>query len=75
MDYTRIPFELERKFDELDEDGSLRPTIISAGNTWQKTSQASLLAKAKTNALGVPEQGTERKKVILLLAHCYWTNS
>lgn len=66
VDYTRIPFELERKFDELDEDGSLRPTIITAGNTWQKRSQPSLLAKQNTKTVDVAEQGKERTKVFIV---------
>ena len=31
VDYTKIPVDLERKFDELDPDGALRPTIINIG--------------------------------------------
>jgi hypothetical protein len=31
VDYTKIPVDMERKFDELDLDGTLRPTTINIG--------------------------------------------
>lgn len=63
-DYTKIPKQMERKFEELDTDSMLRPTIIKAGNTWKKLSQKSLLAKAETVSLATYAQEKERNKVL-----------
>ena len=42
--YTDIPKMLEARFDQLDADSSVRPTIIKPGASWAKRSQSSLLA-------------------------------
>jgi len=66
-DYTLIPGELDRKFEALDTDGALRPTIIDIGKVWTKKSQKSLLSQPTSATLDVPEQETERNKAFDLL--------
>ena len=39
VDYTKIPKQLDAKFEELDEDSALRPTIIKPGTLWTHKSQ------------------------------------
>jgi len=36
IDYTKIPAQMEKKFEALDEDSALRPTIIKPGDSWTK---------------------------------------
>jgi hypothetical protein len=67
VDYTKIPAQLEQKFDALDVDSALRPTIIKTGDSWTKRYQKSLLAEPATSSLGVEEQGKERDKAFDLL--------
>ncbi len=67
MDYTRIPAVLDRRFEEIDEDAALRPTIINPGDTWQKTSQKGLLSEPITTTLRAKEQETEKNKAFDLL--------
>ncbi len=66
-DYTRIPAALDRKFDELDEDGALRPTIVGVDDVWTRRSQKSLLAEPAEEVLGPDEQKTERSRAFDLL--------
>lgn len=47
VDYTKVPYELERKFEELDENNALRPTTIVASSVWNKTFHKSLLSEAE----------------------------
>lgn len=42
-DYTKVPKEMDAKFEALDTDGALRPTIISPGDVWTKRAQKALL--------------------------------
>jgi hypothetical protein len=51
VDYTKIPTELEQKFDALDEDNALRPTIINPGTMWSKSFQKSLLSEPESTTL------------------------
>ena len=53
-DYTRIPGELDTKFEQLDLDGALRATIINPGDTWTRTAQKGLLS-AETRSLGTED--------------------
>ena len=39
VDYTKIPKQLDAKFEELDVDSALRPTIIKPGTLWTHKSQ------------------------------------
>jgi len=66
-DYTKVPQELEHKFEALDDDSALRPTIISAGAVWSKRFQKALLAKPEETTLGKDEQGKERNRAFDLL--------
>lgn len=66
-DYTRIPGELDRKFEQLDTDGALRATIINPGDPWTRTAQKGLLSAATTAALGATEQRNERNRAFDLL--------
>lgn len=52
QDYTRMPIEMDKRFEQLDDDNALRPTIIApAENGWTKRSQKSLLASPTTEHL------------------------
>jgi len=66
-DYTQLPIELDKKFEALDTDGALRPTIIDIGKTWTKKSQEGLLGAQTEKILNIPEQETERNKAFDLL--------
>jgi hypothetical protein len=59
-DFTLIPTELDEKFEELDVDAALRPTIINLGTTWTKKYYESLLAKQSTSVMSTAEQSTAR---------------
>jgi hypothetical protein len=67
LDYTKIPADLDKKFDELDEDASLHATILHAGDTWTKSAQKSLLTKPVTTTLGGDQQKEEKSKAFDLL--------
>jgi len=67
VDYTKIPKELEKKFEALDEDAALRPTIIKPSDMWTKRFQKTLLSAAESSSLGADEQGKERQKCFDLL--------
>jgi hypothetical protein len=67
VDYTRIPGELDRRFEALDEDDALRPTIINPGDAWSRTSQKGLLSAPTTAPLLAREQKTEKHKAFDLL--------
>jgi hypothetical protein len=67
VDYTRIPGELDRKFEELDEDGALRATIINPGEPWTRTAQKGLLSDPATATLSATDQKTEKNKAFDLL--------
>jgi hypothetical protein len=67
FDYTKIPTELDKKFEALDEDSALRPTIINPGDTWTKRAQKALLAEPSTSTLSTTEQKQEKNKAFDLL--------
>merc|ERR1719160_1123308 len=56
VDYTKVPKEMDQLFEELDEDGTLRPTIITTGDVWSKKAQKALLGKAEISSLQADEQ-------------------
>mmetsp|Transcript_1429 Transcript_1429/g.3174 ORF Transcript_1429/g.3174 Transcript_1429/m.3174 type:complete len:1018 (-) Transcript_1429:117-3170(-) len=66
-DYTEVPQELNRRFDELDTDSALRPTIINVGEAWTKRFQKSLLSKAEERTLNNDEIKDEKAAAFDLL--------
>jgi len=66
-DYTKIPGTLDKKFEELDEDSALRPTIIQIGPTWQRRSQKALLAPPVDQSVLEPQQEQARNQAFDLL--------
>eukprot|EP01062_Namystynia_karyoxenos_P072272 TRINITY_DN682_c0_g1_i5.p1 TRINITY_DN682_c0_g1~~TRINITY_DN682_c0_g1_i5.p1 ORF type:complete len:285 (+),score=94.54 TRINITY_DN682_c0_g1_i5:2-856(+) len=66
-DYTAIPSALDQRFEALDEDAAVRPTIIKLGDTWRRSAQAGLISDPKETALGETEQRTERARAFDLL--------
>ena len=66
-DYTRLPRLLDSRLEALDKEGSVRPTIITAGDVWTKKSKKSLLAEATTAILHAQEQRSERTAAFDLL--------
>ncbi|CAE7738993.1 TRPT1 [Symbiodinium sp. KB8] len=66
-DYTQVPVEMDQRFEKLDTDNSLRPTIINPGERWTKQSQKALLASPSTSQLSKAEQKTEREAAFDLL--------
>lgn len=67
MDYTKIPTQLEERFDKFDENNALRPTIINIGETWSKTFQKSLLSEPENTQVYSSEQEKEKNKAFDLL--------
>jgi hypothetical protein len=67
VDYTKIPGELDAKFEKLDEDSALRPTILSAGNMWKKRFKKGLLADFETATWEQQQQKLEKQRVYDLL--------
>ena len=67
VDYTKIPVALDAKYEALDEDSALRPTIINPGPHWSKKYLKSLLSAPADASLGPDEHGKERNKAFDLL--------
>merc|ERR1719265_8344 len=67
VDYTKVPKEMDQRFEELDEDGTLRPTVITTGDVWSKKAQKALLGKEEVSSLRADEQRTEKQKAFDLL--------
>jgi hypothetical protein len=67
VDYTRIPGELDRKFESLDTDDALRATIISATDPWTRTAQKGLLSAPTTSLLSPTDQRSEKNRAFDLL--------
>mmetsp|Transcript_853 Transcript_853/g.1463 ORF Transcript_853/g.1463 Transcript_853/m.1463 type:complete len:201 (+) Transcript_853:3-605(+) len=66
-DYTKVPREMDQRFERLDLDSSLRPTIISPGGNWTKKAQKALLAAPTTTTLYSDQQKTEKDAAFDLL--------
>ena len=67
VDYTRIPADLDRKFEALDVDGALRATIINPGDLWTRSAQKGLLGAPTVASLAASEQKDEKHKAFDLL--------
>jgi hypothetical protein len=66
-DYTKVPGELDRRFEELDDDAALHATLIHAGDTWARSSRKGLLSDPEEAELEADEQETEKHKTFDLL--------
>merc|ERR1712038_1246169 len=67
MDFTKVPSTLDMKFEKLDTDSALRPTIINVGEEWQKKSLKSLRGKPVEKSLWSKEQDEEKTRCYDLL--------
>lgn len=66
-DYTQVPKEMDARFETLDVDGQVRPTIINPSDLWQKSSQKALLAKPESTVLDTEAQKKEKDAAFDLL--------
>jgi len=66
-DITTVPMELDGKFDELDPDGAVRPTIINFDGDWWFKSFESILSPPKVESVGSSDQGKKKNKAFDLL--------
>mmetsp|Transcript_109599 Transcript_109599/g.340182 ORF Transcript_109599/g.340182 Transcript_109599/m.340182 type:complete len:159 (-) Transcript_109599:107-583(-) len=66
-DYTQVPREMDERFEKLDTDSALRPTIINPSAIWTKRAQKALLASPTTSTLGSEEQKKEKDAAFDLL--------
>jgi len=66
-DFSKFPGILDEKFELMDNEGAMRPTIIRAGPNWSKESQANLLSSPTTAYLSPEDQAQERLKAYDLL--------
>merc|ERR1740139_862024 len=55
-DYTQVPQELDARFERLDQDNCLRPTIVKPGKTWSKREKKKLLADFTSRSLSADDQ-------------------
>lgn len=60
VDFTKLPGELDSKFEKYDADAALRPTILNVGKYWNKRSQKTLLSPMTQQGLPVAQQKLER---------------
>jgi len=66
-DFTQVPQELDERFEKLDPDSALRPTIITPGSLWSKRAQKSLLSPPSTSSLSSDDQKREKDAAFDLL--------
>lgn len=66
-DYTQVPKEMDERFERLDTDNQLRPTIISPEGSWTKRAQKALLASPTTSTLSADDQKKEKDAAFDLL--------
>lgn len=67
IDYTKIPSELDRRYEALDEDSALRPTTIKTGEVWRLKSQAGLLSKPVEKMVSAEAQKERKAQAFDLL--------
>ncbi len=67
VDYTKIPGDLDRKFEALDDDGALRATIINPADPWTRSARKGLLGAPTTSTLSAKEQKDEKHRAFDLL--------
>lgn len=66
-DYTKVPGELDRRFEELDDDAALRATLIHPHDMWLREQQKGLLSEPEEELLRADEQKKEKNKTFDLL--------
>jgi hypothetical protein len=66
-DFTLIPTMLDAKFEQYDEDGALKSTIIKAGRDWTRSRQENLLVVSQKTKLDSDTVASERNKAMDLL--------
>uniref|UniRef100_A0A7S2YS48 Uncharacterized protein n=1 Tax=Entomoneis paludosa TaxID=265537 RepID=A0A7S2YS48_9STRA len=66
-DFTLIPKVLDGKIEKLDQDNSLRSTILKAGTGWSRRRQENLLTKAQSKPLASSAVEEEKNKAFDLL--------
>ena len=66
-DVTKVPVELDGKFDKLDPEGAVRPTILKFEGDWWMKSFESLLSLPKFESMGKEKQGKQKDKAFDLL--------
>jgi hypothetical protein len=67
VDYTKFPSLLDRRYEELDSDSVLRPTIINPGSEWSKKSFKSLMSEVEIKSLHTDDQVLEKNAAFDLL--------
>jgi hypothetical protein len=70
VDYTKIPLELEARFDAMEDDGfsgSVRPVIMAPSDCWSRARQIGFVGPRTTSALSVEEQSLEKQAAFGLL--------
>lgn len=67
IDYTKVPTELDAKFEKFDEEGALRPTIINPSKSWTLHYQKALLADPTMRSLDKEAIKKEKSKAFDLL--------
>ncbi|CAM9895560.1 unnamed protein product, partial [Discosporangium mesarthrocarpum] len=67
IDYTRIPGAMDRRFEKLDKDSAMRPTTITIGKEWERSSFRGLLHKSSKQFLLEKEQREERDRAMDLI--------
>ncbi|MDP2434882.1 MAG: hypothetical protein Q8P67_04000, partial [archaeon] len=65
-DYSKIPSELDQKYDQLDEDSAVRAAIINLGSDWELQSQT-ILSERTTKTLTDDLQREQRNRAYDLL--------
>jgi len=66
-DYTKIPKEMDAKYELLDEDNCLRPTIINPGDQFEKKTHAGLISQPTMQNLNGDLQQNEKNKAFDLV--------
>ena len=67
VDFTKFPKLLDRRYEMLDTDSVLRPTIISPGSAWDKKSRTSLLSEPERKQLHRDDMELEKNAAFDLI--------
>lgn len=62
-----VPAQLDKQFERFDRHAALRPTTLTAGDVWKRTSTKSLMSAPETSDLRGDEQAKEKNRAIDLL--------